>query len=83
MQHLGHSSIRLLEFLPCSYAVYLRSLTPCLTLPGPPTLVSARPQGQMLGSSTAKVDEPPMPGHAELLLQAMQVRACVRASVRV
>lgn len=27
----------------------------------------------MLGSSTATVDEPPMPGHAEVLLQAMQV----------
>lgn len=28
--------------------------------------------GQMLGSATAAVDEPPMPGHAELLQQAMQ-----------
>lgn len=30
-------------------------------------------QGQMLGSTNTK-DEPPMPGHAEVLLEAMQVR---------
>jgi hypothetical protein len=37
-------------------------------------------QGQMLGSSSTSVDEPPMPGHAEVLLEAMQV--CTTCAVQ-
>lgn len=63
--------------LSCAiYALWLRVPCPLILyvcIPACPVrLLLHLAQGQMLGSSTA-VDEPPMPGHADVLLQGMQV----------